>query len=50
MSTSVEFLKFTASDAYKADPSILNETAELVAQAPGAIQCVLSQLSAASTG
>lgn len=38
MSTSVEFLKFTASDAYKADPSILNETAELVAQAPGAIQ------------
>lgn len=38
MSPSIEILKFTATDAYKADPTVFNEALELIAQAPGVIR------------
>lgn len=44
MSPSIEILKFTATDAYKADPTVFNEALELIAQAPGVIRYVFCWL------
>lgn len=40
MAPSVEILKSTANDAYRADSSVLDEVLGIVSQAPGALQYV----------